>query len=1246
MAVDPNIYSLSIFLQLDATQAFETLDKFETAIIDLEEKVTDAAQAALGRMDDSITKATASLNTMASAINSINTQGTRLASTVASVGSDTFTMAGDTEEQVAHIKKSIEFWEEVRDLNEEIVKCGEEELERMEEYAKIIKGVEAAIKVKNIAHTDELRLVNDEHNLLLEAPNLVDQHGQSVRRTTRDTYRLSDAMRQVWNSVKALDADTENYITTNYRVYGSQQDILRQARVLTAEQGLFAREAVEAYKVLGDLGVPRDELDNYAKTVVKANRYLGVGISQLGAYAHHMRQAGMDSIAMERQVNFASEAMRKFGLSSQDVNRVLGDTSISAAELEFLFSGENQAEKYKDLSLVIAGLGKQAGFTADQTQNLMNQLMQTQNLMMLQDATSIQVNSVESFGMAVGKSGQMLEKYVRAVEAAEKAGNSFEIAEKRLELENFGKELGYTNTEQMMMAAQLSKVAREMNINLGTAEGYKKAMEELRRAGVDPFIESNNTLTAQLRLLGDGLMSIYYMLAGPFLDAIKEALKYINLIIQYVAIGIEKFSKFMKVLAGYIPFFEEFTHVLKVAGGAVLLLVGTVTSLGVALGLLRISLGAIQVGITGLFGAIGRGIAAFGNAIRGVMVPLLAFGATVLMVGAGVYALAKSVQMIAELGDQAAAAIIKVGGAVAALGATLLVFGTIANFIIPGLLTISATFLAVGASALMFGYGMKLGAVATQMFVSAIKELVEIDLSGFAYDLFSASGYLILASANLLLAGLAMVPAGAAIVAGSISLRIGLFTLSGVAERISEIGIAMYVGGTNLLHGVQAINIAAGLMREVSSVLRMAMAGLVESMEILTNSALIALDVLSSRILDAGGKLRVGANALLVGAVALGVAADVLYRHGVSINAASSLLLPAAVNLSHAGVYMISGAVAVAEAASIISLNSVSFLYSADILMQYAVAVVSVSTMLAPAAISLADSGILLRSFSRSMLVSAVILDVALETMSEASAKLQSVAMNLSYASAVLLPTSGKLYLGSIILQSAVSKFSNMSPIISKFSGSLAILTSSLLSLQGANLGTFGDIANAGLRDIPKIDSFSDSLSRSADKLAVSVAKFKTPADQLVATLGNMQSALAAVDLQGIAIESQVGEMGAELEKYAVAIESVAERVEGAIAAKALPAISDANAAGVGDIVRSEAITTVQVLDKREGGRTDEHKILATQQVVLMTKLVDLVASLVGDSQVTEIRDLLSNHLASAGDGGGLLSNEMNQWMK
>lgn len=1246
MAVDPNIYSLSIFLQLDAAQAFETLDKFETAIVDMEEKIADAAQAALGRMDDSIAKATASIHSMASAIDSINTQGTKLASTVSSVGADTFTMVGDTEEQVAQIKKSIGFWEEVRDLNDEIVKSGEEELERMEEYAKIIKGVEAAIKVKNLAHTDELQLVQKESDLLIDMPDLVDQQGQSVRRSTRDTYRLSDAMRQVWNTVKALDADTENYVTTNYRLYGSQQDILRQARALTAEQGSFAREAVEAYKVLGDLGVPKDELDNYAKTIVKANRYLGVGVSQLGAYAHHMRQAGMDSIAMERQVNFASEAMRKFGLSSQDVNRVLGDTSISAAELEFLFSGENQAEKYKDLGLVIAGLGKQAGYTADQTQNMINQLMQTQNLMMLQDGTQIQIDSVESFGMALGKSGQMLEKYVEAVEAAEKSGNTLDLAEKRLELENFGKELGYTNTEQMMMAAQLSKVAREMNINLGTAEGYKKAMEELRRAGVDPFIESNDTLTAQLRLLGDGLMSIYYILAGPFLDAIKETLKWLNLIVQYIAAGIQKLAQFQKMLAKYIPFYEELAYVFKVAGGAVLLLVGSVATLGAALGLLRISIATVQRGIVGFFGAVGRGIAAFGNAIRGVMVPLLAFGATVLMVGAGVYALAKSVQLIAELGDAAAGALIKVGAAVAILGATLLALGYGANFAIPGLLAISAAFLAVGASALMFGYGMKLGAVAAQMFVNAIKELVEIDISGFAYDLMIASGYLIIASANLLLAGIGMVPAGLAIVAGSISLRIGLFALSGVVDRISEIGLAMYVGGTNLLHGVQAITTAARLMGEASSVLKLAVGQLVTAMETLTDSALIALDVLSSRIVDAGGKLRVGANALLVGAVVLGVAADVLYGHSVSIDAASSLLLPAAMKLNYAGIYMIHGAVAIIEAVSIISMNSVNFLIASDILVQYAVAMVAASALLVPAAISLANSGVLLLSFSRSMLVSAAVLTAAMELMNGVSTKFRTLVADMNSASAILLPASSRLYLGSMILQSAVSKFASAIPAINKFSISLTMFTSSLLALQNANIGTFGSIAEAGLRDIPKIDAFSDSLSLSADKLSASVAKFKTPADQLISTLGSMHAALATVDLQGLAIESQVGEMGAELEKYAIAIESVAERVESAIAAKALPAINDANAAGVGDVVRSEAITTVQVLDKREGGRTDEHKMLATQQVVLMAKLVDLVASMVSDSQVTEIRDLLSNHLVSSGDGGGLLSNEMNQWMK
>ena len=91
-----------------------------------------------------------------------------------------------------------------------------------------------------------------------------------------------------------------------------------------------------------------------------------------------------------------------------------------------------------------------------------------------------------------------------------------------------------------------------------------------------------------------------------------------------------------------------------------------------------------------------------------------------------------------------------------------------------------------------------------------------------------------------------------------------------------------------------------------------------------------------------------------------------------------------------------------------------------------------------------------------------------------------------------------------------------------------------------------------------------------------------------------------------------------------------------------------ARSEGLEDAVRSDAITTVQVMDKSDGEaqKSDDTTLLMQEQVILLHNINEKMAVGGGNTELSTIVELLETYLPKLESTNEGISTEFNQWMK
>lgn len=332
----------------------------------------------------------------------------------------------DTIETFKEVAKSIGLFkadiEDIRsdNLKEPLSGFQDKDIVLMKDFNKQLENVKENVDLKNKGHKLQNKLLETDLGLISDQADSMEEINQLINDQNKLRKDGLDVSRKAYNiawmmvdAIWAADQATQNFITTNFRMYGSQYQLTQQALELAAATGQTTDKALEAVAALSNLATPKEQMKDLSETILEANTYLGVGIGELAEFSRQNRFAGGDVKSFNRIIGYSADAMKTYGLNSSDVGRILGDTTISMFDLymsmgQFGTRTKDEAGKFltsmelmKKAQLSFEGMAKRMGFAAGVGASAIAALANPKNI------TSIRMMA-EELGIAINGSEDLL----------------------------------------------------------------------------------------------------------------------------------------------------------------------------------------------------------------------------------------------------------------------------------------------------------------------------------------------------------------------------------------------------------------------------------------------------------------------------------------------------------------------------------------------------------------------------------------------------------------------------------------------------------------------------------------------------------------------------------------------------------------------------------------------------------------------------------------------------------------------
>jgi hypothetical protein len=1272
-SIDPNVYALSIDLSMNSAAATRQWNDFSTQAVALEKQITDAAKNSLTAVMGVVDVVSQSLKAVIKNSVDFKVNSQDVVSAYQDINKEMDHSSDMEEDYIKNQKKALDVMKEMHDYDLDASKSLKNDLKLSDTMLETFQQVVEAVKVKNKQHELQNNLLETDNNLADRFNDTMHDTGVRVRLLNHLWTRMSTAARAMWNNLKGVDGDTEKFVTTNYRAYGSQQDLVNSARDLSLEWGVTKEVALETIKVLTDLRLPQDEMQKYGETITRANRYLGAGVVTIGQYAARLKGLGQGSDYLERKTITLSETMRKFGLTAEDNEKLMRSTASNANNITIAFGGSVDAiERFEQAKSALMAVNKTMGESTDVANKfadalandvLLRQKWSSLSGVMIQDAEDLQRALVKG-GLALRRQGVDLEALQKSAAAGDVA------AQQRLKVYADV----FTNGDQaaLLMMGQVGALADQMNLTGQSAEDLAKITQQLHKNAMDPFAESNTTLTAQLRILGSRLLTIYNIVAQLAANALYPFVVALNVVVGGITYLIGVWRDLLRwldqfpIISQIIRLFEWMAGILVVVGIAAVGFAGAIVTLATSFFFLQnvaqrtaamvqtiattmvAVANAIGLSIAAVFRGIGQGLQALGNAIRSVMVPLLVLGIATAAAGVGAYFFAEAVLILAGVSwGGIAKGVITLGVAIAGLALILAIVGSVFTGPIGGgiLLFSAAVFLLAGASVLA-GYGLQLAGEGLMLMGDALSKtgaagwsqlfLIAAGLTAVGF------GALIAAPGILLLAGTMLI-----IEAASLALTGALSALTQIINTL-DTDLLQIQAGKLLRAGLDMLAASGAMM----------MAGL-------AMAAAATTVTLSSVLLMAGAVvLGVVASALTISTAILTLAAGMLY-------AASALMLQSGQNLELAGIAISTAAVLYAESAGLIAVGSLALMASGGMIIVGAASITAGSIALGVAAVALGATGaglllgiipfrFALRQIEniaprlaaagqdievggQAMASGLIAVHAASGLLSETGTNINNGVADLNAAFAQMEPTVSSIDRSMGWLDSAADRFVNSAPRFEQMGRSLALIAASFAAFAMIDTQAMGNQADQMLIGIPKLTAAAEGLETASLKFKSAANNFSDPVTKLTSVLAQLNSQVRQF-VDGIDLASSIGKMAVDMDKYAAIIEQSAEKIEIAIATRAIPAMRAAEQAGVQQAIMAETLNSVHVFteteDAREAPDDTPRDILNT--LVSIKEQLMAIASNMDQDFVGEMANLMGQIVGVRDTDSGLQSNLSN----
>lgn len=197
-----------------------------------------------------------------------------------------------------------------------------------------------------------------------------------------------------WQAVTGAMADLakyeEDFITANYRLYGTQTRLVEKVTSMVAWYRVLRKEAHAAYKVLAiGLRTSLGELEKAVLASAMFARVTGVSIDTIGEWMRSMRLAGFSAREGEHGLAMLASAMRSAGLTTEQVSNIMRDDLEQTSGLA-LTMGKDNVIAYQNMRAASVALVRAQGGNADAMRELYKAM--TSNIVVGSRATKMAQN--------------------------------------------------------------------------------------------------------------------------------------------------------------------------------------------------------------------------------------------------------------------------------------------------------------------------------------------------------------------------------------------------------------------------------------------------------------------------------------------------------------------------------------------------------------------------------------------------------------------------------------------------------------------------------------------------------------------------------------------------------------------------------------------------------------------------------------------------------------------------------------
>lgn len=675
-ASDINTYALSIEFGLTADKATGALGVVEQRLGKVEEQVGNLASKSLMSMKTITDQLNITLSEMAKQydrISASNIAGLKPARESANLGEESGKKIAD--EGVMLRDKILKTWVDI---------------------TKILGNKEKLLN-------DESKIIEKETTQMKEVNKELTGWADKVEHATKGLQAYLKGLLDIKSVILEAINATEKFVTANYRLYGSQSELVGRAYELSNQYGIMRGQALEAMKELGNTGVPDAMMNKLIETNVKFNRLSGASISATATWQKQMVSLGQASGDVEARMIHMSVAMRRFGLDANEVTAIMRTQEQQANGLRTSFGSKMTGEIQRG-QVAMAAYMKEIGATTESINRISASMAKVDPDIFKQLGTAVGVSAVE-METAEGQT-KAFALASEQVAAAIRSGVSPLNARR-------GLAMGLAQGEEQYAIA-LTEAAEQMVTQekaTGKAINSQKLMTEALAGHIgkvenlnEIYKESNNTIVAQLGLLKNAFYASIGAIWAKFEPAVIMFLKWINVFVQAVTGVVGKVTAWLDSLGPVGAVFKTVAAGVMVAVVAFLALLLVLNIFSVAASFAAGAGRAFGAMIEAALQGMARGL----TAIAVHQITMLTLAALLISMGAGALMFALAVKILAQTGWAGVAALIGLTAVMVGFGYALLMVGTISTATQSGLYALSVAFIAIGASALMFALAVKI----------------------------------------------------------------------------------------------------------------------------------------------------------------------------------------------------------------------------------------------------------------------------------------------------------------------------------------------------------------------------------------------------------------------------------------------------------------------------------------------------------------------------------------------------------